>query len=417
MGFFSNLARPFRAETKAVAAVPLSSPDAFGIFGVAPSGSGISIDGYSALKCAPVLAGVKIISEAVSQLDLCLFREADEGREAIKAVDHPAAKLMERPNGWTGETEFKRQIVQDFLLWGNGLALVTRVAGNPVELHRIDPRSCSITFDLNTLEPEYRVALQSGGSQLFSYKDVIHLRGTSVDGIVGLGLTNLGQEAIGLSIILERHAAKLFGKGAKPSGILEVVKALGKDAKDRLKSSFELQHSGADNSGGTLILEDGITFKPVTMNSTDAQFLEMRKFQVLEIARLLNVPPSMLADLERTTHSNAEELGQQFLNMTLGPILELFEDALERTLLSEEERDAGFEIEFDTSNLVKADTEKRFAAYKTGIESGVLSINQAKAKEGLPAVDGGDTPMRSVQTIPLTSIDPQTQQTAQGVAA
>jgi HK97 family phage portal protein len=149
---------------------------------------------------------------------------------------------------------------------------------------------------------------------------------------------------------------------------------------------------------------------PQQLASTDAQFLENRKFQVLEIARLLNVPATLLNDLEKATLNNAEQLGQQFLDRTIAPLLELFEDALERVLLTEEERAAGYEIEFDTSNFTRADTEKRFAAYKSGVESGVLTLNDARKREGLPPVAGGDTPMRSVQTIPLGAIDPATEE-------
>jgi HK97 family phage portal protein len=402
---FDRIKSFFAPEGKSMA-MPLSSPDVLGFFNLPPNSSGVVVDATAALRVPAVQNGVRLISEAVATLDAKLYQTGADGRTMIERGDHSVARVLERPNPWTGETEFKRQLIQDMLIWGNGLALVTRVRGEVRELHRIDPRACSITIDLDTTEPVYTVALQNGGSRTFTYKDVIHLRNVTIDGARGLGIVNLGTEPIGLSLVLERHASATFSRGAKPSGVLQYDGMLTKETAQRLKASFDANHSGIENTGRTLLLEGGVKFSPQQINSTDGQFIENRKFQVIEIARLLKLPPYLLGDLEHATHNNSEELGDQFLSFTVLPILELFEDAIERTLLTEEERDAGYEVEFDTSNFTRADTEKRFAAYKSGIESGVLTLNDARKREGLPPVDGGDAPMRSVQTIPLEAIDP-----------
>lgn len=392
--------------------VPLSSPMALDVFGAPASGSGLHIDGLAALKVPAVSAGVKLVSEAVATLDAGLYRETSTGREKVVPRDHLAARVLERPNGWQGETELKRQVVADMLLHGNGLLLANRARGEVRELLRIDPRSCSIIVDMTSGEPSYTVALQQGGSETFSYKDVVHLRGPTLDGAKGLGLVNLGAEAIGLALVLEEHATRLFSRGARPGGVLEVEGKLSDGTLARLKSSFADVYGGASNSGRTAILEQGMKFVPLQLSSVDAQFIELRKFQTLEIARLLNIPAVLLNDLEHATLNNSAALAQLFLDRTISPILELFEDALERTLLFDEERDAGYCIEFDTANFVRADLDKRFAALKTGIESGVLTLNEAREREGLPPVEGGDAPMRSVQTIPLAdAMSPQSQTT------
>lgn len=379
--------------------VPLSSPAALDIFGVPPGASGIHVDALTALRVPAIQQGVRLISESVATLDAQLFMDGHGGRELVK--HHPVASILTRPNPWYGETELKRQLIADYLLWGNGLALVSRVRGDVRELHRIDPRSCSIIVDQITGEPRYSVALQEGGTREFSYRDVIHLRNTTLDGARGLGLVNLGAEAIGLALILEHHASGLFSRGARPAGILEIAGRLSKEALERLRIGFSNIYVGTENAGRTAILEQGAKFTPLQLSSVDAQFLEMRKFQTLEIARLLNIPAVLLNDLEHATLSNAEHLAQQFLDRTISPIIELFEDAIERTLLTEDERAAGYCIEFDTTNFARADIAARFASYKSGIESGVLLLNEARDREGLPPVEGGDTPMRSVQTIPL----------------
>ncbi|PWB84000.1 MAG: phage portal protein [Methylocystaceae bacterium] len=400
----------FKSFVRKALAVPLSSPAAMDIFGVPASGSGVHVDALTALRVPAVGAGVKLISESIATLDCHLYRETPTGREKIDPRDHAAARVLERPVPWLGETEWKRQLVADAILWGDGLALVNRVRGEPRELPRIDPRSCNIIVDQVTGEPSYGVALQQGGTQTFSYRDVVHLRGPTLDGVKGLGAVALGAEAIGLALILERHASGLFSRGARPAGVLEIAGKLTTETMARLRASFSAIYSGADNAGRTAILEAGTKFVPLQLSSVDAQFLELRKFQTLEIARLLNIPAVMLNDLEHATLNNSAALAQQFLDRTIAPILELFEDALERVLLTDDERDT-YCIEFDTSNFVRADIEKRFAALKTGIESGVLTLNEARDREGLPPVEGGDKPMRSVQVLPLDAATTPQQQT------
>ncbi|WP_438501500.1 phage portal protein [Methylosinus sp. 3S-1] len=312
--------------------VPLSSPMALDVFGVPASGSGLYVDALAALRVPAVAAGVKLISEAVATLDAHLVRETSTGRETIAPTDHPAARVLERPVPWLGESEWKRQIVADALLWGDGLALVNRVRGEPRELPRIDPRSCNIIVDMVTGEPSYTVALQQGGSETFTYKDVVHLRGQTLDGAKGLGLVSLGAEAIGLALVLEGHATRLFSRGARPGGVLEMPTKIHPDVMSRLRESFAQVYQGTHNSGKTAILEQGVKFTPLQLSSVDAQFLELRKFQTLEIARLLNIPAVLLNDLEHATLNNSAALAQLFLDRTISPILELFEDALERTL-------------------------------------------------------------------------------------
>lgn len=385
--------------------MPLSSPAALELFG-APVASGPPIDALTALRVPAVAQGVRLISEAVATLDWSLQRETPGGRETVPPGDHAVARLLTRPNPWTGETELKRQIVQDFILHGNGMALVNRVRGEPRELHRVDPRSCSIIVDQITGEPKYNVTLMAGGTQEFSFTDMIHLRGPSIDGCRGLGIISTGAETIGLAITMERYAASLFSRGARPGGVLERPagsRPLSQEAMARLSKGFASMYSGSANAGKTVLLEEGIQFKQMALASTDAQFLENRKFAVLEIARLLNVPPVLIGDMEHSTLSNAEHLAQQFLDRTITPVLESLEDQLERVLLTDEERDSGYAVEFSTEGFVRADVISRFSALKIAIESGLMTTNEARDREGLSPIAGGDTPARSVQVVPLNS--------------
>lgn len=384
-------------------AVPLSSPAALEIFGAPATSSNLPVDAIAVLKASAFNAGIRLISEAIGSLDWKLCREAPDGRETIAPADHPVAKLLEQPCPWVCETEFKRQMVADYLLWGNGLAIVARVNGAPRELYRADPRVSNIIQDMTTGEPSYSVAMTEGGTREYSWRDVIHIRNATLDGVRGLGLVNLGQEAVALSLLLEAYASGLFARGARPGGVLELPGKATTELLARLRESFAAIYSGTQGAGRTAVLESGVKFTALQLASTDAQFIELRKFQIQEAARLLNIAPTLLGDLEHATLNNSAELRQQFLDMTLLPVIEIFEDALELALLSDDDRAQGYCIEFDTSNFVRNDIAKRFAALKTGIESGVLTLNEARDREGLPPVDGGDQPMRSVQVAPLNS--------------
>jgi HK97 family phage portal protein len=384
-------------QTKA-ASVPLSSTSALEIF-AAPSVSGVAVTPETAMRCAAVSQAVRLISESVATLDCALYFDGPDGREPV--TDHPVSRVLKRPNGWTGETEFTRQTVVDLLLHGAGLAAVSRVRGEVRELHRIDPRACTITIDPMSGEPSYSVAMEQGGTREFTFSDILHVKGVSVDGVRGLGIVDTGRETIALALLLEKHAATMFANGARPAGILEMQGRLDRSQLDMLKASFASIYGGASNSGKTLILESGTKFQPIAFASTDSQFLENRKFAVTEIARLLNLPPTLIGDLQAATFSNAESLAQQFLDRTITPLLEVYEEAMERALLTDVERDAGYCIEFDTENFARADTAARFAAYRTATEIGLFSVNEAREREGLPPVDGGDQRTRSVQTIPL----------------
>jgi HK97 family phage portal protein len=170
---------------------------------------------------------------------------------------------------------------------------------------------------------------------------MIHLRSP-----FGRSPLTLACEAIGTAMALDRHAAKLFGRGARPSGALLFSKGMGEAAVKAARAAWRATHEGENADCHTAILYDGADFKPFTFSSTDAQFLENRKFQILEICRAFRVPPSMLFDHDRATWSNTEQMGREFLSYTLEPWLRATKGALRRALFTDEER-GSYVIRFD----------------------------------------------------------------------
>ncbi len=256
---------------------------------------------------------------------------------------------------------------------------MNRVGGRVIEVIQYAPGAITVDYDSLTREPSYRLQ----GVPLAS-QDVIHLRAP-----FGKAPMTLAREAIGLAMVLERHGSKLFGNGARPSGLLKFPKGMGEESVKRARDGWRLTHENGD-TGRTAILYDGAEFEALTFNSTDAQYLENRNFQITEIARAFRVPPTMLYQLERGTWSNTEQLFLDFLTFSLDPWLRAVEGALRRALFSDAER-ATHVIRFDRDDLTRADLATRATAINSLIASRVLNPNESRAWLGLDPYEGGQT--------------------------
>jgi len=344
--------------------------------------SEISVTPEIALRCTPVFRGVSIRGEVLGSLPFMLYeRRADGGKD--RATDHPLYKLIhDRPNAWTSAAEFIMQIEVDCMMEGAGYALANRSGDKIVELIRLAPRSVECKIDDANLEPKYDVTLKDGRKRTYRWQDVLH-----VPTLGNLSAIRQGREAIGVCIALERHAARLFGRGGRPSGVLQMKGKLSPTALDRIRTSWNAGHAG-ENSGQTAILEEGMEFNPLTFNSVDLQFQELRAFQVIEIARALGVPPNLLMDFGRATWGNAEQMAQGFLTFTLFPRMKLWAGAVSRLLSAEDQQ--RFVPEFVADALVQAEIAARFEAYAKAIGNGILNPNEVRALENRPPYEGGD---------------------------
>ncbi len=339
--------------------------------------AGVQVTTADALKVPAVANAIQIISEAVASLDI--FVKRIEGASEVDDEDHALLPLLRsEANEWTSAFEFIRQIMVDALMFnGGGMAWVNRVDGRPVEIIRYNPGVLSFELDVNTNERRYR----RFGSPIPA-RDVIHLLPP-----LGRAPLSLAIQAIGTAVALDRHAASLFANGAKPGGILKLP-TMTEAALAAAREAWNLTH-GDGQAGKTAVLLNGAEFVPLTLNSTDAQFLENRKFQVLEIARAFNIPAPMIGDLERATWSNSEQKGREFLSYTLEPWLRALEGALRRALLSDEERQTTI-IRFDRDDLTRADLSTRATVIGGLIASQTINPNEARSWIGLPPRDGGD---------------------------
>ncbi|MDI4664543.1 phage portal protein [Xanthobacter autotrophicus] len=361
----------------------LASPDGdlLALFGVSsPTASGVNVGPGTALQVPAVKCAVQAISEAVATLDVKVMRR--DGGTEVEASDHPVAGLLQnRTNDWTPGFEFVRDITASALIYDSGgLAWVNRVEGRPVEI---------ISYDAAHLSAQ-RHEDGSGNYRYFlngrevPAADIIHLRSP-----FGRSPVSLARESVGLALTLDAHAARLFGNGARPSGVLTVKGKTSPDAVRKIREAWHLAHGGT-NSGKTAIIEGETEYASLTMTSVDAQFLELTRFQVLQIARAFRVPPQMLYDLERATWSNSEQMGREFLTYTLEPWLRALEGALRLALFSAEEYPT-HRVHFERDDLTRADLGARATAYSSLIASRVVNPNEVREWEGLPSYEGGAT--------------------------
>lgn len=338
----------------------------------------------AAFECTASRGAIFLICQTVATLPVHLFARGD-GNERERASEHPAEKLIaHRAAPWMTAAEFRREMTLDALWHGNAYARVIRVGDVVRELQRIRPDAVTLMIDRDSGEPAYKVQLADGGEELLTYGDILHLqalRGRStIKDVMG---------AIELALALEGHGRKIFKNGAMPSGIIRVPSKLSEENAKKVAESFAKRHSG-ENSGGIAVLEDGVTFEPIGMSSTDAEHNAQRQIQIEEIARGFGVPPILIQAYGRATWGNASEVGRLFLQYGLSPWLQAWQDAYATALLTEDEQTSHF-VEFNADAITKAELKARYEAFaKAGAGAAWMTPNELRALDNRPAIDGGD---------------------------
>lgn len=366
---------PFRIT---VATKSLATPDGdlLEIFTGATPGN--SVTPAIALQVPAVASAVRTISEAVASLDINVIK-CDGSGEKVK---HAALNLLRgQANDWTSGFEFIRDLVAQALTRDVGaVAWVNRNgADKPIEIIQYRPGVINVDLSVDTGEPQYRI-----GDRKLALSDVIHVRGPFSRCPV-----SLAREAIAAAIVMESHANRLFKNGARPGGIVEVPKGTGEDAIKKMRASFRGAYEGEANAGKTMFVYDGAVFKQMQLASTDAQFLELRRFQIEEIARAFNMPTSMLGDLTKSSYANAEQKQKEFLAYCVEPWLCAAEAAFNRALLSNDERST-LTFKFDRDDLTRASLTERATAINNLIASETINPNTGRDWLGLPAYEGGE---------------------------
>lgn len=396
----------------------VSSPSQWlrGLFGGGATSAGMAVGPESSTRSTAVYACVQILSEDPAKLPIIVYEGERRGRNRKEARDHPLSRLLRGSitgndgvfRNWLTAFEFWRFHQRNYLLGGNGYILKRQNGrGDIIGLVPLPYRRVQILeaadgelFYQVSRGTNHDAALTEGYGFTIPGEYIIHDRGPTRDGVYGISPITEAREAIGLALAGEWHASRTFNSGARPSGVLQHPKTISKEAGDRLKAQFNDNYGGIDNVAKTLLLEEGLTFEPITMTNADSQFIESRRFQNKEIARIFRVPPYMIADLEGTTNSNVDAQDRQYVGATLMAHLRRIEDFLELHCLSETERERYF-IEFDESELLRGDLKSRYEAYALGRQWGWLSVNDVRREERMAAVPDGDEYLQPLNMVPL----------------
>ena len=372
------------------------------------SSAGTNVNERSAMQMTAVYSCVRILAEAVAGLPLHLYRYKEDGGKE-RAIDNNLYHLLhDEPNKEMSSFIFRETLMTHLLLWGNAYAQIIRNGkGEVVALYPLMPNKMQVDRDENgelyyiyTRSSEEAKTME-GAMVYLTPRDVLHIPGLGFDGLVGYSPIAMAKNAIGLAIATEEYGAKFFANGAAPSGGLEHPGTI-KDP-SRLRENWNSTFGGSANSGKVAVLEEGMKYTPISISPEQAQFLETRKFQIDEIARIFRVPPHMVGDLEKSSFSNIEQQSLEFVKYTLDPWVIRWEQSLSRSLLNEDEKRKYF-FKFNLEGLLRGDYESRMSGYATARQNGWMSANDIRELENLdkiPAEDGGDLYLINGNMLPL----------------
>ena len=396
MSIFSSI---FRSRDKPTNA---TSGSAYRFF-LGGTTSGKAVTERSAMQMTAVYSCVRILSEAIAGLPLHLYRYDKNGRKE-KALDHPLYFLLhDEPNPEMTSFIFRETLMTHLLLWGNAYSQIIRNGkGEVVALYPLMPDRMKVDRDEHgRLYYEYTVydsddvdgrkgTNKVGRTVRLQPHDVLHIPGLGFDGLVGYSPIAMAKNAIGLAIATEEYGSKFFANGAAPSGVLEHPGTI-KDP-SKVRESWQATFGGSGNANKIAVLEEGMKYTPISISPEQAQFLETRKFQIDEIARIFRVPPHMIGDLEKSSFNNIEQQSLEFVKYTLDPWVSRWEQAMVRALLTPDEKKKYF-FKFNVDGLLRGDYQSRMNGYATARQNGWMSANDIRELENLdriPAEQGGD---------------------------
>lgn len=361
------------------------------------SSSGKKVTEKTAMQMTAVYSCVRVLSESLASLPVHVYKYNGTGGKE-KAINHPLYFLLhDEPNPEMTSFVFRETLMTHLLLWGNAYAQIIRngkgevVAMYPLmaDRMRVDRDEMGKLYYEYTLSAEDARKYKTTTARLSSY-DVLHIPGLGFDGIVGYSPIAMAKNAIGLAIAAEEYGSKFYANGASPSAILEYPGTL-KDP-SKVRESWNKAFQGSGNSNKVAVLEEGMKYTPISINPSEAQFLETRKFQIDEIARIFRVPNHMIGDLSKSSFSNIEQQSLEYVVYSLNPWIIRWEQGLSKALFNDGEKKDYF-IKFNVDGLLRGDYQSRMNGYAIARQNGWMSTNDIRELENMdliPSEKGGD---------------------------
>ena len=362
-----------------------------------PSTSGKNVNEFTAMQTTAVYACVRILSETLASLPLQLYRYTPGGKERV--YDHPLYHILhDEPNPEMTSFIFRETLMSHLLIWGNAYAQIIRDRLGRVQgLYPLRPDKMTVCRDesgqiyyIYIKTSDENPAIKPYGQVPLRKDEVLHIPGLGFDGLVGYSPIAMARNAVGMTMACEEYGASFFANGASPSGVLEHPGVLKDPAK--VRDSWNAVYQGSANVHKVAVLEEGMKYQQIGIPPEEAQFLETRKFQLNEIARLYRIPPHMIGDLEKSSFNNIEQQSMEFVKYTLDPWVIRWEQAMQKALFLPEEKKQYF-LKFNVNGLMRGDYESRMTGYSIGRQNGWLSANDIREMEDMnpvPDEEGGN---------------------------
>ena len=360
--------------------------------------SGKPVNERTAMQTTAVYACVRILAEAVASLPLHVYEYQDDGGKKL-VHDHPLYYLLhDEPNPEMTSFVFRETLMSHLLIWGNAYAQIIRDGAGRVlglypllpdkmEAQRDDKGSVYYVYSRNSDE---NPMFKEYGNIKLKAEDVLHIPGLGFDGLIGYSPIAMAKNAVGMTLACEEYGASFFANGANPGGVLEHPGVL-KDP-SKVRESWNSVYRGVSNAHKIAVLEEGMKYQQIGIPPEEAQFLETRKFQINEIARLYRIPPHMVGDLDKSSFSNIEQQSLEFVKYTLDPWVIRWEQSLQRSLLLPGEKGKYF-IKLNVDGLLRGDYQSRMNGYAVGRQNGWFSANDIREMENMnpiPDEEGGN---------------------------
>lgn len=367
------------------------------ILGRVASSTGISVTPLRMMGIATVFACIRVLSKTMASMPLQLYKGDGKQGRAL-AIDDPLYSLLvDAPNFEMSAFDFIATMQGHLSLRSNAFAEIMRDGdGDVTGLYPIDPMDISVIRDPRTMRLGYKF-MRNGTD--FAMEDILHLRGYSRSGLIGIDHSANLQEVFALAIALQDNAAKFFGNGSRPNGVLEHPANLSEEAQERLRSQMEQSTSGR-NAYRMMVLEEGLKYTAVRSENTDSQFQEAREYQDLQICRVFGIPPHKVAIVADTPRANVEQENLSFVIDTIRPECVLWEKVLNLRLLSLEAREQGYHFQFDIDSLLRGDLKSQYDAFAVGRQWGWLSVNDVRRRLCMNPVENGDIYLQPVNMVP-----------------
>ena len=355
--------------------------------------SGKPVNERTAMQTTAVYACVRILAEAVASLPLHVYEYQDDGGKKL-VHDHPLYYLLhDEPNPEMTSFVFRETLMSHLLIWGNAYAQIIRDgAGRVLGLYPLLPDKMEVQRDdkgniyyVYSRNSDENPTFKEYGNIKLKAEDVLHIPGLGFDGLIGYSPIAMAKNAVGMTLACEEYGASFFANGANPGGVLEHPGVL-KDP-SKVRESWNSVYRGVSNAHKIAVLEEGMKYQQIGIPPEEAQFLETRKFQINEIARLYRIPPHMVGDLDKSSFSNIEQQSLEFVKYTLDPWVIRWEQSLQRSLLLPGEKGKYF-IKLNVDGLLRGDYQSRMNGYAVGRQNGWFSANDIREMENMnPILD------------------------------